>query len=112
MEDYTYHLAPGQRAASSARTCSRSAPSIATARPTLEIHPLGIGGREDPVRMRFVADTGEGVVVGMSDLGDRFRLMANDITLVEPDGDLTSLPVACAVWEPHPDPRHLGRGAG
>jgi L-arabinose isomerase len=102
MEDYTYHLVPGAQKILGAHMLE-VCPTITTKTPTIEIHPLGIGGRQDPVRMRFVADTGEGLVVGMSDLGDRFRLTANDITLVEPDADLTSLPVACAVWQPHPD---------
>jgi L-arabinose isomerase len=77
-------------------------PSLTTARPSLEIHPLGIGGREDPVRLRFLADPGDGVVVGISDLGDRFRLTANVVHLVEPDEALPRLPVACAVWKPEP----------
>jgi len=77
-------------------------PSITTSRPTLEIHPLAIGGREDPVRLRFTADPAAGVVAGLSDLGDRFRLTVNEIDVVEPDAELPRLPVACAVWEPHP----------
>jgi len=101
MEDYTYHLEPGNQKSLGAHMLE-VCPTITTAIPTVEIHPLGIGGREDPVRLRFVADPGEGVVVGLSDLGDRFRLTANDITLVEPDEALASLPVACAVWESHP----------
>ena len=102
MEDYTYHLGPGpQRILGShmLEVC----PSIAAGRPTIEIHPLGIGDREDPVRMRFTAAPGEGIVVGISDLGDRFRLSGNTVTVVEPDAELTNLPVAAAVWEPHPD---------
>ncbi len=66
------------------------------------MHPLAIGGREDPVRLRFTADPGRAVVAGLSDLGDRFRLTVNDIDVVEPDEDLPLLPVACAVWEPRP----------
>ena len=66
------------------------------------MHPLAIGGREDPVRLRFTADPGRAVVAGLSDLGDRFRLTVNDIDVVEPDADLPNLPVACAVWEPRP----------
>jgi L-arabinose isomerase len=77
-------------------------PSIAAGTPSLEIHPLGIGGREDPVRLKFYAAPGQGIVVGMSDLGSRFRLTANVVTVVEPDEELPKLPVACAVWEPHP----------
>ena len=76
--------------------------SITSQRPSLEIHPLSIGGREDPVRLRFTADPGTGLVAGLSDLGDRFRLTVNDIDVVEPDEALPNLPVACAVWEPRP----------
>jgi L-arabinose isomerase len=78
-------------------------PSIAAGRPSLEIHPLGIGGREDPVRLKFSAAPGPAVVVGMCDLGDRFRLVGNTVTVVPPDAELTALPVASAVWEPDPD---------
>jgi len=101
MEDYTYHLEPGNEKSLGAHMLE-VCPSISTNKPTIEVHPLGIGGREDPVRMRFVADQGEGIVVGLSDLGDRFRLTANDVTLVEPDEPLPQLPVACAVWRSHP----------
>jgi L-arabinose isomerase len=78
-------------------------PSIADGTPRIEIHPLGIGGREDPVRMVFTARPGPGRVVCLVDLGDRFRFVANEITVVPPDQDLPNLPVARAVWEPHPD---------
>jgi L-arabinose isomerase len=77
-------------------------PTITTQQASLEIHPLAIGGREDPVRLRFTADPGPAVVAGISDLGDRFRLTVNEIDVVEPDEDLPSLPVACAVWKPRP----------
>jgi L-arabinose isomerase len=77
-------------------------PRIAGAQPSLEIHPHSIGAREDPVRLRFTAAPGPGVVVGMSDMGDRFRLTLNEVDVVEPDEPLPHLPVACAVWEPRP----------
>ena len=103
MEDYTYDLAtPGKEkilGAPMLEVC----PTIAGARPTLEIHPLGIGGREDPVRLRFTAAPGPAVVVGINDMGDRFRLTLNKVAVVEPDAPLPNLPVACAVWEPAPD---------
>ncbi|GAA1897816.1 L-arabinose isomerase [Lapillicoccus jejuensis] len=102
MEDYTYHLGPGPQRILGAHMLE-VCPSIAAERPTVEIHPLGIGAREDPVRMRFTAAPGEGLVVGMCDLGERFRLVGNGIRVVEPDEELTSLPVAAAVWEPQPD---------
>ncbi|HEY8305372.1 MAG TPA: L-arabinose isomerase [Lapillicoccus sp.] len=102
MEDYTYHFGPGpQRILGShmLEVC----PSIADATPTLEIHPLGIGDRDDPVRLKFSAAAGPGIVVGICDLGDRFRLVGNEITVVPPDEELTALPVASAVWEPEPN---------
>jgi L-arabinose isomerase len=101
MEDYTYHLVPGQEKILGAHMLE-VCPSITSQTPSLEIHPLSIGGREDPVRLRFTADPGPGLVAGLSDLGDRFRLTVNDIDVVDPDEDLPNLPVACAVWEPRP----------
>jgi L-arabinose isomerase len=101
MEDYTYHLVPGEEKILGAHMLE-VCPSITSSRPSLEIHPLAIGGREDPVRLRFTADPGAGVVAGLSDLGDRFRLTVNEVDLVEPDAPLPELPVACAVWEPRP----------
>jgi L-arabinose isomerase len=78
-------------------------PTIAAAgKPRCEIHPLGIGGRQDPVRLVFDAEPGPAVVVGLADLGDRFRMVANEITIVPPDEPLPKLPVARAVWVPEP----------
>ncbi|WP_437583417.1 L-arabinose isomerase [Paramicrobacterium sp. CJ85] len=102
MEDYTYELTPGKEKILGAHMLE-VCPSLTTSTPSLEIHPLGIGDREDPVRLRFTADPGEGIVVAMSDMRERFRLVANPVTVVEPDEDLPKLPVACAVWEPEPD---------
>jgi L-arabinose isomerase len=80
-------------------------PSIAVGTPSCEIHPLSIGGREDPVRLVFDAQPGEAVVVGMADMGERFRLVANEIDVVEPLEPLPALPVARAVWKPRPSLR-------
>ena len=102
MEDYTYHLAPGEQKILGAHMLE-VCPSIAGARPSCEIHPLSIGGREDPVRLVFTAPPGPALNVGMIDLGDRFRLIANEVELVDPDEDLPRLPVARAVWRPQPD---------
>ncbi|WP_203338522.1 L-arabinose isomerase [Nocardioides limicola] len=101
MEDYTYHLVPGEEKILGAHMLE-VCPTITSRPVSLEVHPLGIGGREDPVRLRFVADPGAGLVAGLSDLGDRFRLTVNEIDLVDPDEDLPMLPVACAVWQPRP----------
>jgi len=102
MEDYTYHLGPGPQRILGAHMLE-VCPTIAADRPSVEIHPLSIGDREDPVRLRFTAAPGPGIVVGICDLGDRFRLVANEIDVVPPDQPLPALPVACAVWEPKPD---------
>jgi L-arabinose isomerase len=104
MEDYTYHLVPGEEKILGAHMLE-VCPSIAAARPTVEIHPLGIGGREDPVRLVFDAAPGAAVILGIADLGERFRFVANAVTVVPPDQPLPNLPVARAVWRPEPDLR-------
>jgi L-arabinose isomerase len=78
-------------------------PSLTTTRPTLEIHPLGIGGREVPVRLVFTADPGPAVVAALSDMRDRFRLTVNAVQVVPPTEALPYLPVGRAVWRPEPD---------
>ena len=102
MEDYTYHLEPGQELILGAHMLE-VCPTVAAATPRLEIHPLGIGGRGDPARLVFDAAPGEGVVVGLADIGDRFRFVANEIEVVTPPAPLPRLPVARAVWRPRPD---------
>ena len=101
MEDYTYHLGPGPQRVLGAHMLE-VCPTLTTSQPSCEVHPLGIGGREDPVRLVFTADPGPAFVVGLLDLGDRFRLVANAVDLVPPDEPLPRLPVAHAVWEPRP----------
>jgi L-arabinose isomerase len=102
MEDYTYHFnSDGSKVlgAHMLEVC----PTIAGATPSCEIHPLSIGGKEDPVRLVFTAPAGPGVVAGLLDLGTRFRLVANAIDVVPPDQALPKLPVARALWRPQPD---------
>lgn len=104
MEDYTYDLdpvAPKVLGAHMLEVC----PSIARGRPRCEIHPLSIGSRSDPVRLVFDADTGPAVVAGMTDLGERFRIVANVVDVVDAGHELPRLPVARAVWQPRPDLR-------
>lgn len=101
MEDYCYNLVPGNEKILGAHMLE-ICPSLTTSKPKLEIHPLGIGDREDPVRLVFDTDPGPATVVAMSDLRDRFRLTLNKINVVEPDEPLPNLPVARAVWEPAP----------
>ncbi|HYJ76453.1 MAG TPA: L-arabinose isomerase [Kineosporiaceae bacterium] len=102
MEDYTYHLGPGEPKILGAHMLE-VCPTITDDVPSCEIHPLGIGNREDPVRLVFTASPGPAFVVGISDAGDRFRLTANEVEVVEPDEPLPRLPVARAVWKPAPD---------
>ena len=102
MEDYTYHLGPGTPKILGAHMLE-VCPSIAADRPRIEVHPLGIGNRDDPVRLVFDAAPGPATILGICDLGDRFRLVVNEVTVVPPNEPLPKLPVARAVWEPHPD---------
>lgn len=101
MEDYTYDLVPGQERILGAHMLE-VAPSLTSQTPRLEVHPLGIGGKEDPVRLVFTADPGPALVVALSDMRDRFRLVANVVENVEAP-DLPKLPVGRAVWRPAPD---------
>jgi L-arabinose isomerase len=102
MEDYTYDLTPGQECILGAHMLE-VCPSLTSAKPRLEIHPLSIGGREDPVRLVFSADPGPGVVVALTDVRDRFRLVANVVEVIPPRAPLPKLPVGRAVWRPAPD---------
>jgi L-arabinose isomerase len=102
MEDYTYDLTPGQELVLGAHMLE-VCPSIAAGTPSVEIHPLSIGGREDPVRLVFDARPGPAVVLGLADMGERFRLVANEIDVVAPPQPLPKLPVARAVWRPRPN---------
>jgi L-arabinose isomerase len=102
MEDYTYELAGDPQLILGAHMLE-ICPSIAAAKPSCEIHPLSIGGREDPVRLVFDAAPGPAIVVAIVDIGDRLRLLVNEIDVVEPPQPLPKLPVARALWQPRPD---------
>lgn len=102
MEDYTYELNPaGQLVLGShmLEVC----PSIAQGKPAIEIHPLGIGGKDDPARLVFDAHAGAAINVAMMDLGNRFRLLVNEVDAIVPPHPLPKLPVARAVWKCRPD---------
>jgi L-arabinose isomerase len=103
MEDYTYHLRNAGQVlgAHMLEVC----PTLADAKPSLEIHPLAIGGKADPVRLVFTALSGPGVNASLIDMGNRFRLVVNKIEIVRPEEPLPKLPVARAVWQPKPDLR-------
>lgn len=104
MEDYTYHFGPGTPKTLGAHMLE-VCPTIAAGRPSLEVHPLSIGNREDPARLVFDARPGPAIVVGLADIGDRFRLVAAEVDTVAPDEPLPALPVARAVWTSRPDLR-------
>src|SRR3954468_910645 len=102
MEDYTYHLAPSGDLILGAHMLE-VCPTIALERPRLEVHPLSIGGKEDPVRLVFDAHPGEGGAAAVTDMGQRFRMIATVVDVVPPEQPLPRLPVARAVWRPRPN---------
>ena len=109
MEDYTYHLEPGNQKVLGAHMLEICA-SIASRKPTLEVHPLGIGGKDDPVRLVFNVDQGPALNASLIDMGNRFRMVVNTVDVVNPDADLPKLPVARVVWVPKPN-LEVGAGA-
>lgn len=102
MEDYTYHLHPSGSLVLGAHMLE-ICPSIAAAKPTCEIHPLGIGGKEDPVRLVFDAHPGTALNATVVDMGDRFHLVVNPVEVVASPAPLPKLPVARVVWKPAPN---------
>ncbi len=102
MEDYTYHLDPGDMKVLGAHMLE-VCQSVAQGRPSLEIHPLGIGGKADPCRLVFNTPVGDGINASLIDLGNRFRLIVNPVDVTEPNEPLPHLPVARVVWTPRPD---------
>jgi L-arabinose isomerase len=102
MEDYTYHLSRAGEKVLGAHMLE-ICPTIAARRPSLEVHPLGIGGKEAPARLVFTAKPGPALNASMIDLGNRFRLVVNEIDVVDPPQPLPKLPVASAVWRCRPD---------
>lgn len=101
MEDYTYHLEPNNHLVLGSHMLE-ICPSISAEQPRIEVHPLGIGGKEDPVRMVFDAKAGEAINVSLVDMGNRFRLIVGEVEAIKPPA-LPRLPVARAVWKPRPD---------
>jgi L-arabinose isomerase len=102
MEDYTYHLDPAGELVLGAHMLE-ICPSLAAGRPRLEIHPLGIGGKDDPCRLVFDAAAGPAVNASLIDLGNRFRLLVNEVDCLPPARGLPKLPVARALWACRPD---------
>jgi len=102
MEDYTYHFDPANPLVLGSHMLE-ICPSIAAGKPSCEIHPLGIGGKEDPVRLVFNASAGPAINVSLIDMGNRFRLLVNEVEAVDVTEALPKLPVARALWKPMPD---------
>jgi L-arabinose isomerase len=102
MEDYTYHFEPGNEMVLGSHMLE-ICPSIAKAKPSCEIHPLGIGGKADPVRLVFNVSAGHALNASVIDLGNRFRLLVNEVEAIAPQHDLPKLPVARVLWKPYPD---------
>lgn len=102
MEDYTYHFDPQNQLVLGAHMLE-ICPSIAAAKPACEIHPLGIGGKSDPVRLVFDVAGGSALNASMIDMGSRFRLLINEVEAVDPPEKLPKLPVARVLWKPLPD---------
>jgi L-arabinose isomerase len=101
MEDYTYHFKNGGKVlgAHMLEVC----PSIADGKPSVEIHPLSIGGKADPVRLVFTARKGPAINASVVDMGSRLRLVVNEINTVAPEEPLPRLPVARGIWTPEPN---------
>jgi L-arabinose isomerase len=102
IEDYTYHLEEGNEAVLGAHMLEVS-PAIAAGKPSIEVHPLGIGGKADPARLVFEGREGCAILVTIVDMGGRFRMIAHDIHAIKPMKSMPNLPVASVMWRPEPD---------
>jgi L-arabinose isomerase len=101
MEDYTYHMEPGNELVLGSHMLE-ICPTIAANRPKIEVHPLGIGGKADPARMVFNGRSGAALNASLIDMGNRFRLLINEVDAVEPQQAMPKLPVARVLWKPQP----------
>lgn len=104
MEDYTYHLEPGNELVLGSHMLE-VCPTIAASRPKIEVHPLGIGGKADPARFVFDGRSGAALNASIIDMGNRFRLLVNEVEAVKPEHELPKLPVARVLWKPQPSLR-------
>ena len=102
IEDYTYDLTPGQELELASHMLEVP-PAFAAAKPEIQVHPLGIGGKEDPARLVFDGVTGDGIQVTMVDMGDRFRIICADIELVKQPEVMPKLPVARIMYRHKPN---------
>ncbi|WP_166238702.1 L-arabinose isomerase [Paenibacillus turpanensis] len=104
MEDYTYHMEPGNELVLGAHMLE-ICPTIAATKPKVEVHPLGIGGKADPARLVFNGRSGKALNASIIDIGHRFRLLVNEVDAVEPTQEMPNLPVARVLWKPQPSLR-------
>lgn len=102
MEDYTYHFT-SQKSYVLGSHMLEICPSIADGKPSCEVHPLGIGGKEDPARLVFNSAPGDAINVSLIDIGNRFRLIVNEVEAIKPKQDLPNLPVARVLWDAKPN---------
>ena len=102
MEDYTYHFQPNNPMVLGAHMLE-ICESIADGKPSCQVHPLGIGGKADPVRLVFNSAAGPALNASIVDMGNRFRFLVNEVEAVAPEQDLPKLPVARVLWKPYPD---------
>jgi L-arabinose isomerase len=102
MEDYTYHFSPANPLVLGSHMLE-ICPSIAAGAVKCEVHPLGIGGKEDPVRLVFNGGAGDAINVSLIDMGNRFRLLVNEVEAVEVTESFPKLPTARVLWKPQPD---------
>jgi L-arabinose isomerase len=103
MEDYTYHMPDKSPALVLGAHMLEVCPTISKSKPTLEIHPLAIGGKADPARLVFSARSGPALNATVLDMGNRFRLLINEVEVVDIEEQMPNLPVASVFWEPQPD---------
>ncbi|UJF35843.1 L-arabinose isomerase [Paenibacillus hexagrammi] len=101
MEDYTYHMEPGNELVLGAHMLE-ICPTIAATRPSIQVHPLGIGGKADPARLVFDGESGSAINASIIDMGNRFRLLINEVDAVRPMKEMPKLPVARVLWKPQP----------
>jgi len=102
IEDYTYHFEDGNEAVLGAHMLEIS-PAIAKDKPAIEVHPLGIGGKDAPARLVFEGKEGDAILVTLVDMGGRFRMIVHDVKAISPMQKMPNLPVASVMWRPMPD---------
>jgi L-arabinose isomerase len=102
IEDYTYHFEDGNEAVLGAHMLEIS-PAIAKEKPAIEVHPLGIGGKDAPARLVFEGKEGDAILITLVDMGGRFRMIVHDVKAISPMQKMPNLPVASVMWRPMPD---------